>query len=137
MNGWIAAGVITACSAAYVTISIRKWRRMAAALGAQRHNLTFEQFASILDEDADAETAGWLWDELRVHWGSTQTPHPDDDFLRDLPIDRDEPHDWAEGYCRHFSLPPADIGEWPYGDAITVRNMARWLSSERHRLNTG
>lgn len=137
MNGWIAAGVIGACSAAYVTISVRKWRRMAAALAQQRDNPTREQFVIMLDRDADAQTAEWLWRELQVYWGASLTPHPDDDFLRDLPIDHDEPNDWVERYCRHFDLPYKDVAQWPDADATTVRNLARWLSSERVRLNTG
>lgn len=137
MNGWIAAGVIGACSAAYVTISVRKWRRMAAALAQQRDNPTREQFVIMLERDADAATAGWLWDELQVYCTPGLTPRPDDDFLHDLRIDDDEPNDWIRRYCQRFDLSPQQVDEWPVGETSTVRNLARWLSSERSRLNTG
>jgi len=134
-DGWIAAGVIGACSAAYVTISVRKWRRMAAALSQQRDNPTREQFTIMLERDADPETAAWLWDELQVCRGAAKSPHPGHDFLRDLPIDHDEPNFWVERYCHHFDLPHKAVAGWPDGEPTTVRNLARWLSSERLRLN--
>lgn len=134
-DGWIAAGVIGACSVAYVTISVRKWRRLTAALLMQRENPTREQFVIMLDRDADAETAGWVWDELQVDCGAKLTPHAEDDVLRDLSIDPDEQNDWVRDYCRRFDLSEADLAPWPDGEPMTIRNLARWLSSERRRLN--
>jgi hypothetical protein len=62
------------------------------------------------------------------------TPHPDDDFINDLPIDHDEPNDWLAMFCKRNNLRENDISDWPTEAASTVRNFVRWLSENRQRL---
>ena len=87
----------------------------------------------MLEEDCDEDVARFLWDELLDYWHPL-TPHPDDDILADLSIDDDEPNDWRRDFCELNDLPFKDVALWPQHQFPTVRNFARWLSSERHRL---
>ncbi len=128
MSGWwFAAG----CIALYVLIWFwfgRKWKRDASALAARRPNPTRAEFVALLSEDAGADIAEFLWDELAPYWDPGLTPHPDDDFVNDLPIDREEPQDWLERYCGAAGY---DWKHWPEWDArwpTTVRQFSRWLA---------
>ena len=85
-------------------------------------------------EDCEQDVAGFLWDELQVYFRPNLTPHPDDDFLKDLPIDRDEPNDWLSGFAKRHGLRARDWDEWPKDQSSTIRNFARWLSTNRSRL---
>jgi hypothetical protein len=82
----------------------RKWRRQVDRLAERRANLDEPGFVALLADSADADVAEWLWDELLVYWRPNLTPHPDDDFLRDLPIDPEEPNDWLDRFCTSQGL---------------------------------
>src|SRR3546814_14559302 len=79
-------------------------------LAARRPNPTREEFVALLSEDAGPDIAIFLWTELTPHWKPGLTPHPDDDFVNDLPIDRAEPQDWLERYTEAAEY---DWQHWP------------------------
>jgi len=106
---------------------------MAAALRARRPNLTRDEFCALLADTADAGIAEFLWDELAPYWTPGLTPHPDDDFLKDLPIDEEEPDDWLKAYCDRFGHDWREWLQWDAGHPTTVRNFACWLAEGRRR----
>jgi hypothetical protein len=112
----------------------RKWDRQARELLERRSNPSREEFVTLLADDADADVAEFLWDELLVYFKPLLTPHPDDNFIEDLPIDHDEPNDWLAGFCKANGLRQRDVERWPENLPSTVRNFAKWLSDERRRL---
>ena len=81
--------------------------------------------------DVSEEAASFLWQTALPYLDCHKpplTPHPDDDLVRDLPIDADEismdwPRDWAERGGFHDSNLPDWPKEWP----ATIRNYGRWL----------
>jgi hypothetical protein len=109
----------------------RKWRRQARRLAERRANLDQSGFVALLADSADADVAEWLWNELLVYWRPTLTPHPDDDFARDLPIDPDEPNDWLDRFCTSQGLEQKIFPDWPHGEETTVRNLAAWFTNGR------
>lgn len=129
MSGWwFAAG----CIALYVLIWFwfgRKWKRDASALAARRPNPTRAQFVALLSEDAGTDIAEFLWDELAPYWAPDLTPHPGDDFVNDLPIDRGEPQDWLERYCEMAGYDAKYWSEWNAHWPTTVRQFSRWLAT--------
>lgn len=132
MNSWWGAAAFIAAIFALITVvGNRQWNRKAATLRARRPNPTRDEFVALLSDDAEAGTAEFLWDELASYWKPGLTPHPDDDFLKDLPIDDEEPEYWLERYCMANGY---DWKQWPQcaeSRPTTVRNFARWLSEGR------
>lgn len=114
-------------------IGTRSHRKQIAALAGRRDSPSNEEFIVLLAADCEKDVAQFLWNELLDYWRPL-TPHPDDDILADLSIDDDEPNDWLSHFVKLHGLRKQDIQEWPKERAPTVRNFARWLSSERHRL---
>ena len=132
MNGWWFAA---SCVGLYLLLwafTARKWKRQAVALAVRRENVGREQFLAMLAGDCERDVAEFLWDELLSEWSYWQdglTPHPDDDFLKDLPIDDEEPQDWLEHYCDGRGLEWRRWTNWDQSQPTTVRNFARWLSN--------
>jgi hypothetical protein len=88
----------------------------------------------MLAGDVDADSAAWFWDELQVYYRPLLSPHPDDDLVNDMPIDPDEPEDWARDYCRLSGIALRQVRNWPEGRPVTPRNFLCWLHAERQRL---
>lgn len=127
---WFVAVGVIAAAGTWVAFE-RKWRRQAGRLAERRTNLDRSGFVAALAGSADADVAEWLWDELAAYWRPILTPHPDDDFVRDLPIDPEEPNDWLNRFCASQSLERESFPEWPFGEATTVRNLAAWFTEGR------
>ena len=101
---------------------------------ARRPNPTHEQFIALLVEDCDHDIAEFVWrifTEDYSGWGVELTPHPDDDYLRDLPIDPENQGDWLDEFHESFALSHGNFPRWPDGAQTTVRKFARWLSDGR------
>ena len=134
MSGWwFAAG----CVGLFLTLwafASRRWKRQALILTARRPNPTHEQFIALLVEDCDHDIAEFVWrifTEDYSGWGVELTPHPDDDYLRDLPIDPENQGDWLDEFRESFALSHGNFPRWPDGAQTTVRKFARWLSDGR------
>ena len=134
MSGWwFAAG----CVGLFLTLwafASRRWKRQALILKARRPNPTHEQFIALLVEDCDHDIAEFVWrifTEDYSGWGVELTPHPDDDYLRDLPIDPENQGDWLDEFHESFALSHGNFPRWPDGAQTTVRKFARWLSDGR------
>ncbi|WP_257545745.1 hypothetical protein [Sphingopyxis sp. DBS4] len=130
MNGWwFAAG----CVGLYLLFAIfaaRANKRQVAALAKSRVNPGREEFVALLMDDCDPDIAEFLWTiftEEYSHWGVELSPHPDDNYLEDMPIDPDNQGDWLSDFCAANDLSPKDMPHWPDGWETTVRNFARWL----------
>jgi hypothetical protein len=128
---WFAAGCV-GLFLLFWTVMARRWRSDAARLAASRPNLGEDGFRSAIAGIADPDIARYLWEELAVYW-SPATPHPDDDFLNNLPIDPDEPQDWLERFCQQRGYDWRVWPEWDEGRPTTVRSFALWLAEGRRR----
>ena len=90
MNGWwFAAG----CAGLYVIFAFfagRSNKRQVMAFAASRTSPDREEFIELLADDCERDIAGFVWKifvEEYSGWGVDLTPHPDDDYLHDMPID--------------------------------------------------
>lgn len=112
-------------------IAWRNTKRQIAATLARRPNPTKAKFMEMMRSDISEEAASFLWQTALPYLSFHKPPltlHPDDDLVRDLPIDPDEismdwPRDWAEARGFHESNLPVWPREWP----VTIRNYGRWL----------
>lgn len=139
MNGWwFAAG----CVGLYLLLGVftfRKWKRQAITLAERRPNPDQEDFIALLGNGCERDIAEFAWKifaEEYSYSGVELTPHPDDDYLEDIPIDPENQNDWFDEFCDAFELNGEDFPSWPKDTATTVRNYARWLSDGRRSLNT-
>jgi hypothetical protein len=132
LNGWWFAAGCVGLFLIYSLIVSRRDKRQVAALAVRRENVGREQFITMLANDCEPDVAEFLWDELVpewAYWHAGLTPHPDDDFLKDLSIDDEEPQDWLEHYCESRGLDWHHWTNWDRSQPTTVRNFARWLSN--------
>ena len=137
MSGWwFAAGCIgfyLLCAVAAAPFN----KRQVAALAASRPNPGREDFIALLTDDCDRDIAEFVWTifiEEYSDWGVRLTPHPDDNYLEDMPIDPDNQDDWLDDFCAAEGLRPRDFPHWPEDWQTTVRNFARWLSEARRSM---
>lgn len=117
-------------------VAWRNTRRQIRATLARRPNLTEAQFMELMVSDVSEDAARFLWQTtlscLEFHEPSL-TPHPDDDIIKDLPIDDDDismdwPREWAERRGFHES----NLPDWPKNWPVTIRNYGRWLDMGPH-----
>jgi len=137
LRGWF--GAIALIIAVFLLIQLvgnRQQKRIAVALRARRPNLTREEFVALLADATDTGAAEFLWEELLPYWKPNLTPHPDDDFLKDLLIDDEEPEDWLKRYCDRFGHDWRSWPPWAAEQPTTVRNFARWLTNGRPARTT-
>ena len=137
MSGWwFAAG----CFGLYLLFCIyaaRRDKRQVIAFAGSRVSPNREQFVELLAADCDADVADFLWEKLAEDyscWDLELTPHPDDNYLEDMPIDPEHQGDWLDGFCAANDVRAKDFPPWTEGQETTVRNFARWLSSGRRSL---
>ncbi len=131
----IAVGVALAVTGltGLVLLGERTHRCRLARLAQRRPSPSRDHFCVLLAPDCADDVALWLHAELAPYW-SPLSPHPDDDFIRDLGVDPDEPEDWLIRFCRAHALDVDRVVPWPEDRATTVRNFARWLAEERGGL---
>jgi len=133
---WFAAG----CVGLYLLFAFfcaRSNRGRVAAVAATRASPRREEFVAHLADDCEPDIAEFVWtifSEEYSGWGVELTPHPDDNYLEDMPIDPDNQDDWLNDFCTANNLNPTGILHWPDGQATTVRNFARWLSDLRRSM---
>ena len=136
MNGWwFAAGCVGLFLLLWVVMDQRRSRKEAMKLAASRPNLSEGEFLSAVAAAADPDVAQYLWEELAAYW-SPATPHPDDDFLKNLSIDPDEPQDWLERFCQQRGYDWRAWPMWEEGRPTTVRSFAAWLAEGRRHAET-
>lgn len=135
MSGWwFAAG----CVGLYLFFAIfaaRSGKRQVAALAARRPNPGREDFIGQLAGDCERDVAEFVWTIFTEEYsdrGAEVTPHPDDNYLKDMPIDPDNQDDWLGDFCAAQNLRAEDFPRWPEDRETTVRNFARWLSDARN-----
>lgn len=134
MSGWWFAAICLGLYLLLRTYMARQRKKRVMALAAWRRNPTQEEFIALLAGDCEADVAAFLWDELVDSWRPEATPHPDDDYLNDVPIDPDEQGDWLRDFCDRHGLREEDFPAWPAGQLTTVRKFGRWLSEGRRSL---
>ena len=137
MTGWwFAAG----CVGLYLLFAIsyaRSNKRKVAAFAATRASPGHEDFVALLAVDCEPDIAEFVWTIFTGEysdWGVELTPHPDDDYLEDMPIDPDNQEDWLNDFCDAHDLRPKGVLHWPEVQATTIRNFARWLSDLRRSM---
>lgn len=108
-------------------IGTRQRKAKANELLRRRANVSRQEFIDLLTNDASADIAEFLWDELEFYCDFGLKPHPDDDFIKDLGIDDEEPNDWLERYCAARGHNWEQWPEWNPDQSTTVRNFAVWL----------
>lgn len=80
--------------------------------------------------DTMEATANFLWDTAVIYLQPRLAPHPDDDLVRDLPIDDgDWSMDWPREFADLHGFSEMDYPDWPEGAAVTLRNYGRWLEA--------
>ncbi len=134
MSGWWFAAI---CLGLYLLLwAHMAWdrKRRVTALAARRHNPTRDEFIALLAGDCEADVADFLWKQLADSWLPQATPHPDDNYLEDVPIDPEEQCDWLDAFCAAHHLSADDFPDWRNGEVTTVRNFARWLSDGHRSL---
>lgn len=112
-------------------VAWRNTKRQIRETLARRSNPTETEFMGLMSGDVSEEAARFLWQTtlpyLEFH-KPPLTPHPDDDLVKDLPIDDDDismdwPREWAEQQGFHES----NLPDWPKEWSVTLRNYGRWL----------
>ena len=131
---WIAAIVAAAAFGIFYVLSERKFRDAASRLGGRRRSPSREEFIELLSNNCERDIAEFLWEELKIFYRPRLMPHPDDNFIEDLPIDHDEPNDWLARFCGMQGLQEQDFAPWPLEMPATIRNFATWLAVGRRRL---
>lgn len=137
MNGWWFAAGCFGLFLIYSLIVSRRNKRQVAAFAATRASPDREVFVALLSGDCEPDIAEFVWTifiEEYSYWGVEITPHPDDDYLGDMPIDPENQQDWVGDFCDSEKLRPKDFPHWPEGQKTTVRNFARWLSEARQSM---
>lgn len=112
-------------------VAWRNTKRQIRDTLARRPNPTEAQFMELMSGDVSEEAARFLWRTalpyLEFH-KPPLAPHPDDDLVKDLPIDDDDismdwPREWSEIRGFHDS----NLPDWPKDWPATIRNYGRWL----------
>lgn len=137
MNGWWFAAISLGLFLLLWAGMDWRWKKRATALALSCASLNREQFTDLLARDCEADIGHFLWSLLTPewdYWNAGLTPHPEDDYLKALPIDPEEQEDWVRDFCDLHALPIGDWPDWPEGRATTVRGFARWLSEGRQLL---
>jgi len=79
--------------------------------------------------DCSPEAAEFLWETTLFYTKPRLTPHPDDDLVRDLPIDDgDWSMDWPREFAERQGFHDSNLPDWPKDWPVTIRNFGRWLS---------
>lgn len=112
-------------------VAWRNTRRQVRATRARRPNVTEAQFMELMANDVSGDAARFLWQTALSYLEGHEpllTPHPDDDLIKDLPIDHEDisldwPREWAEQRGFHES----NLPDWPKDWPVTIRNYGRWL----------
>ncbi|WP_305097733.1 hypothetical protein [Croceibacterium aestuarii] len=111
---------------AYGFYSVRKAHHR---LAESRPNLSREQFLAMMEPDCSTEAAEFLWDHVLFYVRSPLSPHPDDEFSKDLRIDDDDwSMDWPREFADQQGFHESNLPDWPAGWPPTLRNFGRWLS---------
>lgn len=137
MSGWWFAGGCVGLYLLFAIFAARSNKRQVSALAASRASPGREEFIALLIEDCDCDVAEFVWTifaEEYSDWGVELAPHPDDNYLEDMPIDPENQDDWFRDFCSAFALVGPDFPDWPKDRATTVRNFAHWLSEGRRAL---
>ncbi|MFN3458942.1 MAG: hypothetical protein ACK4Z8_15310 [Novosphingobium sp.] len=136
VGAWLfAGGVLAVWLGGGYLVGKRNYRRAVQTLRARRADPSREAFTASLSPEVRAATAEWFWQQLQAYYQPDLSPHPDDDLIRDMPIDPEEPEDWVRDYCRANGLKERNLEPWPEGMAVTPRNLLGWLENERRRLS--
>lgn len=78
--------------------------------------------------DVTEATAHFLWDTAALYLRPRLAPHPDDDLVRDLPIDNgDWSVDWPREFADLHGFSESSYPDWPSDWAVTMRNFGKWL----------
>lgn len=112
-------------------VAWRNTRRQIRATLARRPNLTEAQFMEVMVGDVSEDAARFIWQTalsyLEFH-KPFLAPHPDDDLIKDLPIDDDDiSMDWPRAWAEHRGFHDRNLPDWPQDWPVTVRNYGRWL----------
>lgn len=108
--------------------AVRNTRRQIGATRARRHNPTRDEFMASMSPDVSCRTAEFLWETAIVYLEPQLAPHPDDDLVKDLPIDEDDwSMDWPRAYAEREGFHESNLPDWPKDWSVTLRNYGRWL----------
>ncbi len=107
----------------------RNTKRQVAATNARRPNPTRQDFMALMASDVSEETSEFLWETASFYCHDLGlTPHPDDDLLKDLPIDEDDiSMDWPRDFAKRKGFHESNLPDWPDHWSLTLRNFGRWL----------
>jgi len=106
----------------------RRYQRELRAISTRRPNLTREEFMASMRVDVSDAAAKFLWETTLIYIKPHATPHPEDDLMKELPIDQDDiALDWPVDWARLNGLSEDGFPPWPEGWDCTIRNFGRWL----------
>ena len=85
----------------------------------------------MMARDVSVAATDFLWEEACTCLTPHATPHPDDDLIRELPIDdEDITLDWPREWAKLRGLDESNLPDWPEDWPVTVRNFGRWLDMD-------
>ena len=109
-------------------MAVRNTRQQIAQTRQHRANPTREEFMAMLANDVSQASASFVWEVMQDILPRQLAPHPDDDMVKDLPLDAEEWRlDWPGQFARMQGIDEDRIPDWPKTWEPTVRNYARWL----------
>ncbi|WP_336978991.1 hypothetical protein [Altererythrobacter fulvus] len=109
-------------------MAVRNTRKQAARTLSRRTNPNRDQFLLLMAPDVSRITAEFLWESASFYLEPRLAPHPEDDLVRDLPIDGDDwSMDWPAEFARRRGFDEKDLPAWPEGWPVTLRNYGKWL----------
>jgi len=129
MPQWVfLAAWVTLILAICAGFAWRNYHRQLRALATRRPNPTREQFLEWMRVDVSQEAAEFLWENALFYLEPHATPHPDDDLIKDLPIDNDDIWlDWTLDWATLRGFHESNFPDWPEEIPPTIRNFGRWL----------
>ena len=129
MPEWLCATLFVTTGVAIVyAFAWRNTKRQIPATLAKRPNPTRAEFLTAMQTNVSPDAAEFLWETALPYLEPRLALHPDDDLMRDLPIDSDDfSMDWPRDFAKRKDFHESNLSDWPKGWAVTVRNYGRWL----------
>ena len=129
MPEWLFATLFVTIGVAVVfAFAWRNTKRQIAATLAKRPNPTRAELLTAMQTNVSPAAAKFLWETALPYLEPHLTPHPDDDMVRDLPIDSDDiGMDWPRDFAQRQGFHESSLSDWSEGWPVTVRNYGRWL----------
>lgn len=126
---WVLPSALVLISfAVLVGLAWRNTQRQIARTLERRSNPTHEEYLALMLPEVSCEASEFLWETASCYLKPKLAPHPDDDLMKDLPIDPDDVSlDWPREFAHQQGFAVRELADWPPGWPVTLRNFGKWL----------